>query len=50
MPRRRARDASAADRINCPSWTVARASFTDYAFLGQLLDKVGFEVLLNDDN
>jgi hypothetical protein len=42
--------ASAAERINCPSWTVARPSFTGYAFSGQPLDKVGFEALLNDDN
>jgi hypothetical protein len=47
---RRASGARAAERINCPSWTVARASFTGYVFLGQLLDKVGFEALVNNDN
>jgi hypothetical protein len=50
LPRCRASGARAAERYNCPSWTVARASFAGYAFLGQLLDKVGFEALLNDDN
>jgi hypothetical protein len=50
MLRRRAGGARAAERINCPSWVVALASFTGCAFLGQLLDKVGFEALLNDDN
>jgi hypothetical protein len=50
MLRRRASGARAPERINCPPWTVARASFTGYAFLGQLLDKVDFEALLNDDN
>ena len=29
---------------------VTPASFTGSAFLGQLLDKMGFEALLNDDN
>ena len=46
----RASGASAAERLNCPSWTVARVSFTSFPFLGQRLDKVGFEALLNDDN
>jgi hypothetical protein len=50
MLRRRVSGARAAERINWQSWIVARASFTGCAFLSQLLDKVGFEALLNDDN